>query len=243
MIDLLEHASGFPSMGGTLNGPLLRDLAAKVPDGMCIVELGTWLGAGTAQLALGAAGRRTPMAIHSYDAFRVNKTDLAWAEKQHLGLTLGQDTRPMVAASLEPFGQDVRLHAGSILEQSWSAGPIGLFVDDMTKSAVPFHHALTTFGPSWVPGVTSLVLMDYFYWKKAETWRRDLLMIQNRFIEANPAHFRPIDHDYTPIPSTRAFLYARKFDFERLPPFQVKRTIAGRAASVTRRLQRMLGSS
>jgi hypothetical protein len=241
--DLLEHASSFPSMGGTMNGPLLRGLAAKVPDGMAIVELGTWLGAGTAQLAIGVSDRPVPVTIHSYDEFRVNRTDYAWAGIHHpeLGLGLGQDTRAMVAAALAPFGQDVRLHAGSILEKRWTGGPIGLFVDDLTKTPIPFHHALVTFGPSWVPGVTALVLMDYFYWKKAERWRRDTLRVQTIFIEAHASHFEPIDFDYAPIPSTRAFLYTRELDFARLPPFKVRRTLDGRAAGAMRRVRRLLG--
>src|SRR5690606_12370375 len=46
-------ADEFPSMGGKKIGPFLRKLARAAPSHTAIVEVGSWLGAGTAQLAIG----------------------------------------------------------------------------------------------------------------------------------------------------------------------------------------------
>jgi hypothetical protein len=47
-----------PSMGGRQIGPFLQRAAADVPGEMAIVEVGTWLGAATAELARGLQGKR-----------------------------------------------------------------------------------------------------------------------------------------------------------------------------------------
>ena len=191
---------------------------------MAIVELGAWLGAGTAQLALGLAGQAR-RAGHSFlDQFRVTPGDFGWASKRGLALELGQDTRAMVGASLAPFGQNVRLHA-AVQRAELERRADRPLVDDMTKWPVPFHHALVTFGPSWVPGVTTIVLMDYLYWRKAKpstsghcsasgaSWRR-IANISNRYDRLRDR----LDH--------AASLYTQAFDFGLLPPFDVRGPVA-----------------
>ena len=68
-MDLYAMANRIPSMGGREIGPVLRNLARHAPAGTSIVEVGTWLGAGTAQLALGIRERARPseVALHCYD--------------------------------------------------------------------------------------------------------------------------------------------------------------------------------
>jgi predicted O-methyltransferase YrrM len=57
-LDELELlASRIPSMGGTEIGAQLRRAARLAPANTAIVEVGSWLGAGTAQLALGVRDR------------------------------------------------------------------------------------------------------------------------------------------------------------------------------------------
>ena len=137
--NLEEYAAGFPSMGGTLNGALLRGLAARTPAGTAIVEVGTWLGAGAAQLALGLAGRADPPAIHCFDMFEASPPEVEQAREFGVTLAPGQDTSGHVRDALAPFGVPVVIHKGDFTRVAWDGGPIGVFVDDGTKSgrAVP----------------------------------------------------------------------------------------------------------
>ena len=166
-VGLYAMANRIPSMGGREIGPVLRNLARHAPAGTSIVEVGTWLGAGTAQLALGIRERARPseVALHCYDRWQANRSEITKAAGCGVHLAFEEDTLPRVRRTLDPFGVPVEYHKGELLGVQWDGGPISVYVDDATKMPEAFLHALRTFGPSWVPGTTRLVFMDYDYWR------------------------------------------------------------------------------
>ena len=220
--DLEEHAAGFPSMGGALNGRLLRGLAARAPADTAIVEVGTWLGAGTAQLALGLAGRADPPAIHCFDMFEASAHEVEHAARFGIALVPGQDTSGHVQDALAPFGVPVVMHKGDFTRAAWEGGPIAVFVADGSNWAGPFHRVLTTFGPHWLPGTTEIALMDYEYWRNLPPRQARPLMAQKIFMERHAAHFEPVDADYPEGSTTRLFRYRRALDFDRLAPVDTR---------------------
>lgn len=244
-----------PSMGGREIGLLLRKLAAEVPSGGRIVEVGSWLGAGTAQLALGARRMDNPPTIHCYDYWTASEQEVQKAGNLGVTLAIGQDTLPLVRARIEALADNVVFHKGSISGITWNAGEIALYVDDAAKQPRDFHHVLTTFGPSWVPGVTVLVLMDYYFWKKKHGHAAAVYKCQQKFIEAHPAHFRTLPDIGQRIPGfrevkgwqsgTEAFLYTRAFDFAGLEPFKIPVNYRALLPPVIRkplgRISRLLG--
>lgn len=239
-IDLIERAARMPSQGGVAVGPELRRLAAAVPDGMAIVEVGAWLGAGTAQLALGAHDRQDPLPIHVYDRFEASRSEITKAAAYGIRLERRQDTRSVVEELLGPLGARCRLHRGSITDIVWDGGPIGLYVDDAAKRPPAFHHVLTAFGPSWVPGVTVLVLMDYHYWKKFPPGpEADELRVQTEFVEAHAHAFAPIEGADAAGTSAAFFRYIAPIDFAALPAPQTRPR--GRFPHWRRRLGALLG--
>ena len=106
-------------------------------------------------------------------------------------LTLEEDTLPRVRRTLEPFGCPVEFHKGELLGVEWHGSPISVYVDDASKMPEAFIHAIQTFGPSWVPGRTRLVLMDYDYWKTSGVAEHQC---QKMFVEANRDCFEPIEY-------------------------------------------------
>ena len=198
-------------MGGARIGPLLRNLVRNAPAGTAIVEVGSWLGAGTAQLLLGAGERRRTreVAVHTYDLWRAYRDSRAKAAMFGVRLSWQEDTLPRVRRSLEPFGVPVEFHRGDIRKAGWNGGPISVYVDDAAKTPALFAHVLRTFGPSWMPGETVVVLMDCDYWKKTGIAGH---RCQKHFIESNRNCFEPIA-----CRSAGVFLYKRAIDFCRLP--------------------------
>ena len=82
---LHELAEKIPSMGGTEIGALLREAARNAPSNTAIVEVGCWLGAGTAQLALGIRERQNPRP-YSYTPTTVGKPASGkWKKLQKVG--------------------------------------------------------------------------------------------------------------------------------------------------------------
>ncbi|MCC6947655.1 MAG: hypothetical protein IT539_07800 [Bradyrhizobiaceae bacterium] len=209
----LEQLAGqFPSMGGKEIGPFLRKLAREAPSDMAIVEVGSWLGAGTAQLAIGVRerGADQSVTIHTYDRWIATGGEIEKAlRKSGLVLSKNQDTLPWVMEKLRPFGARIKFVKRDIAAIDWSGGAISVYVDDASKTPAKFHHVLRTFGPSWIPGITVLVLMDYYYWEKTGSEGHKC---QKYFIEAHRKHFTHID-DFR-RGSNAAFLYREKLDFE-----------------------------
>lgn len=223
--DLEQQAARIPSMGGREIGPFLRQAASEVGVGQCIVEIGAWMGAGTAQMALGAR-RVTPVpTIHVFDRFRTARHEIAKAERAGVRLRKGQNTLPLVQRHLAPFRVPLVFHKTRIDRAEWDAGPIGLFVDDVSKGPEKFFQVLRTFGPSWIVGETIVVLMDYYYWKKAEdeeSARR--LRVQQDFVTAHPEAFEPIESEHTRNTSSAIFRYTERLDFGALPLMRSART-------------------
>ena len=118
MVDLNDIADGIPSMGGRKLGPLLRRLACDAPNGTSIVEVGCWLGAGTAQLALGIKDRERPgeVSLHCFDRWRAQRSEVEKAaQKARLRFTVSENTLPHVRRTLEPFEVPIQFHQGDIL--------------------------------------------------------------------------------------------------------------------------------
>lgn len=163
--DLHRMAEKLPSQGGVEIGAWLERYAARVPDGSAIVELGSWLGGGTTYLGLGAKWNGSP--IYVYDRWKATRQEVDKAAKYGIELKPGQNTLPLVQRTLRPFYQKIFFQQGDIRQARWNGRPIGLYVDDATKVDSIWRHAMQTFKPSFIPGETIVVLMDYHFDEKA----------------------------------------------------------------------------
>ncbi|HET6499027.1 MAG TPA: hypothetical protein VFH17_08260 [Coriobacteriia bacterium] len=161
-----EAVRRIPSMGGREIGRDLREWAAACPDGSAIVELGCWLGAGTAQMALGVRHSGRSVVVHAYDAFEASAGEVAKAAAHGVRLRDGQDTSGRVFETLHEIGALVTLHKGDIRKARYAGPPISLHVDDCCKRNYLFLPALRTFGPHWIAGQTVVVLMDFWYFER-----------------------------------------------------------------------------
>ena len=204
-IDLETRAAAIPSMGGREIGSHLRAWAAAVPAGHVIVELGCWLGAGTAQMALGVRDSGRAVEIHAFDHFEATASEVRKAHDAGVSLRSGESTLHRVGASLRSLGVPVVGHKGDIRDARWTPPkPIGLYVDDACKREPAFLHALRTFGPSWVPGVTVVVLMDFWYFEQRQGDAG--LRFQYEWMRGHLSAFAPVA-PHLPPTAAAAFRY------------------------------------
>jgi hypothetical protein len=183
MIDLEEHARMIPSMGGFTVRSYLRDAAAAVRPGHAIVEVGAWLGSGTAQVCMGVrqSGQATP--ICCFDRWTASGSEVVKAAAAGVKLHGGENLLPHIQDNLAPYACNITYWRGDIRKATWDGRPIGLYIDDAAKRADKFLHVMATFGPSFVPGVTVLILMDYYYF---ESRPKDAgLLYQKHYMEGH----------------------------------------------------------
>lgn len=202
-MQLEERADRIPSMGGRKISHVLREVAVEAATNTAIVEVGCWLGAGTAQLALGTRDREDPdsVVLHCYDRWTASPTEVKKAAQVGVAIEEGADTLPFVKEALAPFGVQIQFHKGDLFNATWEDRPISVFVDDASKLPRLFHHALFTFGPHWIPGETVVVFMDFHIWKKTQS---DNHRCQQRFVEANSECFEVIEYRGRKLTSTFA---------------------------------------
>ena len=213
------QAPGIPSLGGLEIGPLLRRSARDAPAGTAIVEVGSWLGAGTAQLALGIRDRpdRDAVRLHAFDRWRATAREVEKALRRGVVLRQGEDTLPRTRQAIDPIGVPVTYHKQDISTATWNGGSISLYVDDACKRWPAFYCALLTFGPHWIPGETVVVLMDYNHWRRTgDTGHK----CQKEFMELHDHCFESMNpRELAELPIQEAwrrpavFRYTRRLDF------------------------------
>ena len=154
-----------PSMGAQMIGGALEHYAAEAGK-TSIVEVGSWLGAGTAYLATGA--KRGGGHVYAYDRFTANSSEIAKAKAA--GWHIEGDTLPVVRDSIRKLGlsEYVTFYKGNIGKHAYKHGPIGVFVLDTCKRPKPFTKVMHHYMPHFIAGKTIIVFMDLWYWKYCE---------------------------------------------------------------------------
>ena len=215
-------ADQIPHMGGRLMGPFLRQLAREAPGDSAIVELGAWLGAGTAQFAIGIRERaRQDLQLHVYDNFATSRSSAEKANRQgYTDLREGDDTLARVTETLRPFGVPVNFTQGMLgPDTRWSGMPISVYSDDASKYAHTFFACLKVFAPSWIVGTTVLVLMDYNLFRMKTDLppnRLESMRAQYDFMTSHPDKFEEMATGM-PYRTAAAFRYVAPLAPEDIP--------------------------
>jgi len=187
---LEKKAVAIPSMGGRAIGSFLQQAVTNARGNTNVIEVGSWLGAGTAQLAIGAMKRSDPydIKIHAYDRFEASKGEVKKAGMQGVTLFPGADTLPKVKELLSGFEEQIVFHKVSLENIVYTEKkPISVYVDDAAKTPDTFTHMLKIFSSYWIPGETILVFMDFNYHLKCPD--KPDLKFQKFIVDNHPEAF------------------------------------------------------
>lgn len=167
-MNLREHAKTIPSMGGRQIGDILQKSVMRLPADSVVIEVGTWMGAGTAQVAMALLDLKRENKIYTYDRFVVSSRQPEKAAREGLVLKDGEDSYNVVKKLLEPF-PNITIVKAELTDgfQYEFNQPIGLYIDDACKSVKKFLPAMKAFSPYFIPDETVLILMDFYLWKKS----------------------------------------------------------------------------
>ena len=167
-----------------------------------IVEVGSWMGAGTLWLARGAkVGHKR---VHAYDRWKVSTQEAQKAKKWSFELKPGDNSLPLVKELLGDESRFVCFHQTEISQATWHGDPIGLYVDDAAKLSPDFQKVLSVFSPFWTEGCV-LLMMDFHYYVKAGPKYR----YQYEVFSSFPESFSPVSLPTTASPSHAAFKFSR----------------------------------
>jgi hypothetical protein len=130
--------------------------------------------------------------VHSYDRFFASGKEPAKAGAFGVTLAARQNTLPTFKANTK--GLRVTAYRGRIEQAAWCGEPIAMHIDDACKRREAFDASMATFAPSWVAGLTLVVLLDYHYWKRFLGYQRKALQYQKTWVEARSKCFEKVSH-------------------------------------------------
>ena len=179
------------SSGPSSSKVSLRKLVRELPPRSIILEVGTGLGGTAARMAVGMRdrGKQGDITLHCYDHWKATPLDVTVASRRDVTLSLDENLLPHVVRSLDPFGVSIEMHEGEPDMWEWSGGPISLHVDHFNRNPDVFWRSLQVFTPSWVPGETVVVFLDYVTQTAGVS---EETTFQQSFIESYSKSFKPV---------------------------------------------------
>jgi len=181
------------------------------------VECGAWLGGGTAALATGLseAGYDLPLCV--YDKWQANREEVFKAKFGNVPMVDGQNIEPIFRDFATPYceGFPIKTYRGRIEQAKWCGHPIEIWLLDAAKREGPFYGALKAFGPSWIPGVTTVGLLDYGFYRQFgdDDPKGELYLEQVAFMDRFSDRFELME-DFGPSDSPAFFKYVEEIDWE-----------------------------
>lgn len=226
-----------PSMGGDLIGEYLYRLGREHRGQGDVVEVGSWLGSSCAHVALGLRDAGSKAQIHCFDRFHASDPECVKAANFGVELTPAQDTEPVFHKHVDWIYPRIRSHKIDVRDIAWDGGPIEIYVDDAAKQRRNFVHVMKTFGPSFVPGVTTLVLMDFSMFRRENyaPEKRLRYLAQKNIMRILRRRFKMLYSDW-PRTSMACFRYVKPLDFSRFDGIIGPDPLEGRARAAWKRL-------
>lgn len=159
------------------------------------VELGSWLGASAVPLLRGLKDAGYNKTFYAYDRWRANEAEVEKAMAQGLKIKPAQDLLPIFLENTHAVYGDIKAFKGGIIENlRWKDEKIEICIFDAPKRNPTFRHAVHELSPYWIPGVTVLGLLDYYFYRDCEGKKKEACLVQTKFIEYNKGRFTMLAH-------------------------------------------------
>ena len=182
-----------PAMTPTVVHDYLTKIGSEWTGKGVAIELGSWLGATAVPLLTGLITAGYDKPFYAFDRWQANEPEVEKAKRQGVNVYVGEDLLPLFYKNTSKVYDQMKCHKGSIslnLKQ-YPGDPIEICLFDAPKQDPVFSDAIQALSPHWIPGVTILGLLDYYFYKKRPA-RREEILVQKRYIEQNAGCFELI---------------------------------------------------
>jgi len=181
--EIKKKIDRIPSQGGRQLGEDFDKYVSLMDNGLSIVEMGAWLGAGTAQIAYSMQKYgKDKSTLYCIDSFLVHGRELEKAKNQGLMVKHHQDTLSIVKNYLSELSENVNIefHKMNVMTYKHTGEKIGVYVLDCAKKDPTFTTLITKMEKYFIPGKTIVFFMDYYYYKKTKS---DSNKAQERYVK------------------------------------------------------------
>ena len=183
----------------TMTPPIVHDYLYEIGQQWTgqgvVVELGSWMGASAVPLLQGLVVAGYDRTFYAYDRWRANESEAEKAKAQGLKIKPAQDLLPIFLENVHAVYGDIKAYKGGIIENlKWHGEKIEICIFDAPKRNPTFRHAVQQLSPYWIPNVTILGLLDYYFYKSCNGKKKEACKVQGKFIEYNKRKFSMLAH-------------------------------------------------
>jgi len=168
----------------------LREVGRQWTGRGIAMELGSWLGATAVALLEGLVEAGYKLPFYAYDRWIANDMEIEKAKHQGIRIKQDQDLMPLFIDNVTQVYKNVIPVKGSIQKTitHYTGEPIEVCIFDAPKRDPVFSATVFALHEYWIPGVTILGLLDYYFYKSKPS-KQKLFKAPVRFIEENEGCF------------------------------------------------------
>lgn len=189
--DRYHSLNGVPAMTSSQVHQYLEELGQTWSGHGIAMELGCWLGASSVALLNGLvkAGYNKP--YWAFDNWTANKDQIPKAKAQGIVLVKNQNTQPLFLNNVWKVYRQVHSCRGLLPNtlKHYSGDPIEFCIFDAPKSNPVFIDCIQALSSYWIPGVTVLGLLDYYFYIRHKGKMREKFRAPVDFMELYGDHF------------------------------------------------------
>ena len=180
-----------PAMSPTIVHDYLREVGRAWRGQGVAIELGSWLGATAMPLLEGLVEVGYNRPFYAYDRWAANKAEVKKAAIGGVHLHKKQNLLPICKSNLSQIYGNLRMYRGQIpaILENYPGDPIEICLFDAPKNNPTFSTAIERLSPYWIPGVTVLGLLDYYFYTTRSEEVRYRFLAPVTFIESHPNSF------------------------------------------------------
>ncbi len=190
-----SNMKGIPAMSPPEVHDYMRDLGRDWTGQGLAMEVGCWLGATSAALLEGLVEAGYDKPFWAFDRWKANEAEIRKAGEQGVMLKLGQNLQSIYLQNVCKVYPEIKAVRGRIPPtlKTYSGDPIEFCMFDAPKRNPMFVKSIHPLLPYFIPGVTVLGLLDYYFYvrrrdiQEREDWKEFLAPV--RFMEQYKDHF------------------------------------------------------
>lgn len=162
------------------------------------VELGSWLGASAVPLLEGLIQSAFDKQFWAFDRWEANSEQVKKAKDQGVRLALNQDLEQLFINNVTRVYPNIRTVKGNMPKslRAYGVTPIEICIFDAPKQEPVFTECVKQLIPYWIPGVTVLGLLDYWFFQRHEGRKRTRFITPHLFMKKYGQYFSVIK-DFT----------------------------------------------
>lgn len=192
-MDTFITYSKIPALSPKIVHDYLWDIGRQWTGQGIAIELGSWLGATSVPLLEGLVKAGYDRPFLAYDSWQANNEQVFCAQEQGVKIENKQDLQPIFYENVAKVYDKVYCFKGRIeinIRRYPPQLPIEICILDAPKKDSVFDPCIKILQKYWIPGVTTLGLLDYYFYKD-HTNRPDLLA-PVKYIESHRDNFEKI---------------------------------------------------